>query len=145
MKRGGALGLLISNPALKNRDRNTTDYDHLGCHATLAQTFRRIPSATTKKAPTFPSETLARMYETGGQHSRKFNNLVTTIIWIIFKDQLVPRRKHSVSVTKTNQFMLYKEITSVRSEIHTEHINTLCGHNTELLNVKSRGTWKTQA
>ena len=33
-KRGGALGLLTSNPTLKNRDRNTTDYDHLGSHAT---------------------------------------------------------------------------------------------------------------
>jgi len=39
--------------------------------------------------------------------------------------------------------MLYREVTSVRSEIQTEHINALCRHNAELLNVKSRGTWKT--
>jgi hypothetical protein len=32
--------------------------------------------------------------------------------------------------------MLYKEITVVCSEIHTKHINTLCGQNGELLNVK---------
>jgi hypothetical protein len=32
--------------------------------------------------------------------------------------------------------MLYKEIISVCSEIHTKHINTLCGQNVELLNVK---------
>jgi len=32
--------------------------------------------------------------------------------------------------------MLYREIITVCSEIHTKHINTLCGQNVELLNVK---------
>ena len=32
--------------------------------------------------------------------------------------------------------MLYTEITAVCSQIHTKHINTLCGQNVELLNVK---------
>jgi len=32
--------------------------------------------------------------------------------------------------------MLYKEIFVVFSEIRTKHINTLCGQNVELLNVK---------
>ena len=32
--------------------------------------------------------------------------------------------------------MLYSEIIGVCSQIHTKHINTLCGQNTELLNVK---------
>ena len=32
--------------------------------------------------------------------------------------------------------MLYSEIIDVCSEIHTEHTNTLCGQNVELLNVK---------
>ena len=32
--------------------------------------------------------------------------------------------------------MLYREIIAVCSEIHTEHTNTLCGQNVELLNVK---------
>jgi len=32
--------------------------------------------------------------------------------------------------------MLYREIVAVCSEIHTKHINTLCGQNVELLNVK---------
>jgi len=32
--------------------------------------------------------------------------------------------------------MLYREIIAVCSEIHKEHINTLCGQNVELLNVK---------
>jgi hypothetical protein len=32
--------------------------------------------------------------------------------------------------------MLYKEEIAVCSEIHTKHINTLCGQNVELLNVK---------
>ena len=32
--------------------------------------------------------------------------------------------------------MLYREIIAVCSEIHTKHINTLCGQNGELLDVK---------
>ena len=32
--------------------------------------------------------------------------------------------------------MLYREIIAVCSEIHTKHLNTLCGQNVELLNVK---------
>jgi hypothetical protein len=32
--------------------------------------------------------------------------------------------------------MLYREIIAVCSQIHTEHINALCGQNVELLNVK---------
>jgi len=32
--------------------------------------------------------------------------------------------------------MLYREIMAVCSEIHTKHINTLCGQNVKLLNVK---------
>ena len=51
--------------------------------------------------------------------------------------QSVPRKKTlSVSFIKTNQLMLYREIIAVCSQIHTKHINTLCGQNVELLNVK---------
>jgi len=32
--------------------------------------------------------------------------------------------------------MLYREIIAVSSQIHAKHINTLCGQNVELLNVK---------
>jgi len=32
--------------------------------------------------------------------------------------------------------MLYREIIAVCSDMHTKHINTLCGQNVELLNVK---------
>jgi len=32
--------------------------------------------------------------------------------------------------------MMYREITAVCSPINTKHINTLCGQNVELLNVK---------
>jgi len=37
--------------------------------------------------------------------------------------------------------MLYRDIIAVYSEIHTKHINTLCGQNVELLNVKPGGTY----
>jgi hypothetical protein len=48
---------------------------------------------------------------------------------------------HSISVIETNQLMLYREIIAVCSEIHTKHINTRCGQNVELLNVKPGGTY----
>jgi len=32
--------------------------------------------------------------------------------------------------------MLYSEIIAVCSQIHTKHINTLCGQNVELVSVK---------
>ena len=32
--------------------------------------------------------------------------------------------------------MLYREIIAVCSEIHTKHINTLCGQKVELVNIK---------
>ena len=32
--------------------------------------------------------------------------------------------------------MLYREIIAVCSEIHTEHINTVCGQNVKFVNVK---------
>jgi len=41
-----------------------------------------------------------------------------------------------MSVIKTSQLMLYREIMAVCSQIHTKHINTVCGQNVELLNVK---------
>jgi hypothetical protein len=37
--------------------------------------------------------------------------------------------------------MTYREIIAVCSEIHTKHINTLCGQNVELLYVKPGGTY----
>jgi len=37
---------------------------------------------------------------------------------------------------KPSQLRLYIEIMAVCSEIHTKHINTLCGQKVELLNVK---------
>ena len=40
---------------------------------------------------------------------------------------------HSVSVTKTNHSMLYSEIIAVCSQIHTKHINSLCGQNAQFV------------
>jgi len=37
--------------------------------------------------------------------------------------------------------MLYREMIAVCSEIHIKHINTLCGQNVELVNVKPGGTY----
>ena len=46
-----------------------------------------------------------------------------------------------MSVIKTNQLMLYREIIAVCSQIHTKHINTLCGQNIELLNINPGCTY----
>ena len=37
--------------------------------------------------------------------------------------------------------MLYKGITAVCSEIHTKHINTLCGQNVEFVHTKRGGIY----
>ena len=55
----------------------------------------------------------------------------------VYKDPVrTAQYTHSVSVIQTSQLMLYREIIAVCSQIHTKHINTLCGQNVELLNVK---------
>jgi len=43
--------------------------------------------------------------------------------------------KHSVSVRKTNQLKLYREIITVYSEIHTKHINTAVWAERRIMNV----------
>ena len=52
------------------------------------------------------------------------------------KIQSIRHTKHSVSVIQTSQLMLYREIIAVCSQIHTKHINTLCGQNVGFVNVK---------
>jgi hypothetical protein len=60
----------------------------------------------------------------------------------MFKDPVrTAQQTHSVSVTKTSQLMLYREIIAVCSEIHKKHINTLCGQNGKLLSIKRGGTY----
>jgi len=55
--------------------------------------------------------------------------------------QPVPRSKHYISFVKTSQLMLCREIIAVCSQIHTKHLNTLCGQNVELVNVKPGATY----
>jgi hypothetical protein len=63
-----------------------------------------------------------------------WNNRISCVM---YKDTVRTAQKtHCVSVIKTSQLMLYREIMAVFSEIHTKHINTLCGQNVELLYVK---------
>ena len=75
-----------------------------------------------------------------------FNYLKTKRRVFYLKTQSVPRSKHFVSVIKTNQSMLYSEIIAVCSQIHTKHINTLCGQNVECRTYRAVNTlsrlWK---
>jgi len=55
----------------------------------------------------------------------------------VFRDSVrTAQETHSVSVIQINQLTFHREIIAVCSQIHTKHINTLCGQNVELLNVK---------
>ena len=40
--------------------------------------------------------------------------------------------------------MLYREIIAVYSQIHTKHINTLCGQNVEFVDFKPGGLYSSQ-
>ena len=62
----------------------------------------------------------------------RINLLKTTEYLNYISTQSVPRSKHTPSVIKTSQLMLYKEIIAVCSQIQTKHINTLCGQNVKL-------------
>ena len=42
----------------------------------------------------------------------------------------------SVPIVTIHQLMLFREIIAVCSQIHTKHINTLCGQNVEFVNVR---------
>jgi len=63
--------------------------------------------------------------------------LKLTVTWFVCKAPVrTAQETLSVSVIQTSPLILYREIIAVCSEIHTKHINTLCGQNVELLNVK---------
>jgi hypothetical protein len=55
--------------------------------------------------------------------------------------QFFPQREHNVSPLQILLVNAVKEIIIVYSENHTKHINTLCGQNAEVLNVKVGGTY----
>jgi hypothetical protein len=58
--------------------------------------------------------------------------------WITFKDAVcIVQQTHFVSIVKTNQLSLYREITAVCSENHVTHRNTFCGQNIQFLSVKT--------
>jgi len=57
------------------------------------------------------------------------------LIWNGSRPHAALRRKHGLFylkfVLRTSQSMLYSEIIAVCSQIHTKHLNTLCGQNVE--------------
>jgi len=61
--------------------------------------------------------------------------LRTCKIDTIYTETFSPYRAVN-SLSYTNQSLLYREIVAVCSQIHTKHINTLCGQNVELVNGK---------
>jgi hypothetical protein len=46
----------------------------------------------------------------------------------------------TANASRTSQLMLYSEIIAVCSEIHTKHINTLCGQNVECRTYRALNT-----
>jgi len=53
---------------------------------------------------------------------------------IIFKDPVRTLNIFTLGY-KTNKLMLCREIVAVVTEIHTKHVNPICGQNVKLLNV----------
>jgi hypothetical protein len=43
---------------------------------------------------------------------------------------------HHVSATETSRLMLFRETVAVYCENHTDHTDTLCGQNAEVLKVE---------
>jgi hypothetical protein len=75
-----------------------------------------------------------------GQNAELLNvKLVVHMVTTITTD--TAQQTCCVSVIKTSQLMLYREIIAVCSEIHTKHINTLYGQNVEFVNFKPCGTY----
>jgi len=73
-------------------------------------------------------------------HTKHIITLCGQNVELYIKPQSVPHSKHSVSVIKTNRFMLHREIIAVCYEIHIKHINTLYWQNVELLYVRAGST-----
>jgi hypothetical protein len=46
------------------------------------------------------------------------------------------KKKQSVSTTRINWLMLFREIVAVHSRNHTKTVNALCGQNDETVNIK---------
>ena len=46
------------------------------------------------------------------------------------------RAVNTLHLSYKNQLMLYRDIITMCSQIHTKHINTLCGQKVEFVNVK---------
>ena len=58
---------------------------------------------------------------------------------LYLKTQFVPRSKHSTTVIKASQLMMYKVKVAVCSDIRIKH-STQSEHHVEFLNVKPGGT-----
>jgi translation initiation factor IF-1 len=57
---------------------------------------------------------------------------------------LTSQETYYVSAAKPNRLMLFGETAAVYCENHTEHTDTLCGHNVEFQHVKAGGTCSNQ-
>ena len=75
------------------------------------------------------------------QHTNKCYTSVINTTFILYTMVFMSALTYCVYHCIYNQLMLCREIIAVCSEIHTKHINTLCGQNAELLNVKPGGIY----
>jgi hypothetical protein len=82
------------------------------------------------------------------RHSQLPYYLIVAALWrldlfqIIYKNWVrTSQETHYVSATKTNRLMVFRETVAFYCENHTEHTNTLYGHNAEFLCVKAGGAY----
>jgi len=62
-------------------------------------------------------------------------NKIASVIKLVFYSSTITMMHGPINI-RFSQLMLCREIIAVCSQIHTKHINTRCGQNVELLNVK---------
>ena len=92
-----------------------------------AKTYQHSCIMNTAQPATYPTANRSKYSEREDQDQVELH----------LNTQSVQCSKHTPSwLYKTSQLMLYRKIIAVYSQIHTKHINAVCGQNEELLNVK---------
>jgi hypothetical protein len=65
---------------------------------------------------------------------------------MIFKNSVLSSQNtHCLQIIKINWLMLFRDIKAVYCGSRTEHINTTCGNDTEILNVIVTGIYEVAA
>jgi hypothetical protein len=60
--------------------------------------------------------------------------MMMMMVILVYKNSVrMSQETHYISATKPNRLMLFRETVAVYCESHTEHTDTLCGQNVDLV------------